>query len=142
MEPVARREQPYSVPKNQYKAAMMTTVKITSSTMGLSRDRARTLREETSRVYLLALMAVLALLSMMRRLMEYRASWVNMPARMAGMPMAVWNTPVTSPASRPTAKATRSATHALHPEVISMAATAPPVAMEPSTVRSATSRMR
>ena len=42
---------------------------------------------------------------MIRRLMEYRASWVRIPARMAGMPHCVWNRPVTKPASIPARKA-------------------------------------
>ena len=31
----------------------------------------------------------------MRKLTEYSASWVKIPARIAGMPQAVWNRPVT-----------------------------------------------
>lgn len=65
-----------------------------------------------------------------------------MPDRMAGIPIHVWNTPVTKPVSIPTTNAATSAAHALQPLMMSTAATAPPVAMEPSTVKSATSRMR
>ena len=61
---------------------------------------------------------------------------------MAGIPISVWKQPVASPASRPAAKAASRAVQTLYPEVISTAATAPPVAMLPSTVKSATSRMR
>ena len=68
---------------------MITAVKIRATKMGLSRANCRTSRRETSRSKLLGLMAWLALSSMMRRLMEYSASWDRIPARMAGMPMAV-----------------------------------------------------
>ena len=90
----------------------------------------------------MTLTAMFALPPRMRRLMEYSESWVRMPARIAGMPMNVWNRPVASPASMPTRNAAIIATHTLQPPIISTAATAPPVAMLPSTVRSATSRMR
>ena len=43
-------------------------------------------RRETSRSYLSGLMAWLALPPMMRRFMEKSASWVRIPARIAGMP--------------------------------------------------------
>ena len=76
---------------------------------------------------------------MMRRLMEYRASWVKIPARMAGMPHAVWNRPVISPATIPAQNAPSRATHTLAPAIVSMMKVAPPVHMVPSTVRSATS---
>ena len=65
-----------------------------------------------------------------------------MPDRIAGMPHLVWNIPVTKPASIPQTNAHSSASHGFMPVRISMTAAAPPVAMEPSTVRSATSRMR
>ena len=76
---------------------------------------------------------------MIARLMEYRLSWVRMPANMGGIPMAVWNTPVSSPASIPAMTAHSSATHTFTPFSISITHTAPPVAMLPSTVRSARS---
>ena len=50
--PVARREQPFSVPKNQYKTAMSITVNTTSRGRGLSRLTVRTYRWDTSRSYL------------------------------------------------------------------------------------------
>lgn len=65
-----------------------------------------------------------------------------MPASIAGMPISVWNMPVASPASMPARNAAPIATHTLQPPMISTAATAPPVAMLPSTVRSDTSKMR
>ena len=98
-----------------------------------------TLRRETSRLYLSGLMAWLALPPMIRRLMENRASWVRMPARMAGMPMTVCRMPVMAPASRPATKAHSRATQTLTPWVMSMMHTAPPVHIVPSTVRSARS---
>ena len=140
--PVARREQPFSVPKNQYKTAMSTTVNTTSRGRGLSIPTVRTYRWDTSRSYLSTPTAWFALLPMIRRLMEYRDSWVRMPARMAGMPHFVWNRPVTKPASIPARNAHSRAAQALTPARISMTATAPPVAREPSTVKSATSRIR
>ena len=79
---------------------------------------------------------------MMRRLTEYSASWVKIPARIAGMPQAVWNRPVTRPASIPASVAATRATPTDTPLSTSTTQTAPPVPREPSTVRSATSRMR
>ena len=105
------------------------------------RASSRAFRALTTRLYLDTLRATLALFSIIRRLMEYRASWVNMPARIAGMPINVCSRPVTSPASMPASTATSMATQTSQPPIMSMAATAPPVAMEPSTVRSATSRI-
>ena len=65
-----------------------------------------------------------------------------MPERMAGMPMKVWSRPVTRPVARPASTATRSDTQTFCPDSRHMTQTAPPVPKEPSTVRSATSRMR
>ena len=79
---------------------------------------------------------------MIRRLTEYSASCVRMPAKIAGMPHRVWNSPVTRPASIPMRNAHAMASHTFAPARIIMTATAPPVASEPSTVRSATSKMR
>lgn len=79
---------------------------------------------------------------MMRRLTEYSASWVRIPARMAGIPHRVWSRPVTSPASIPARMAHRVAIQMLTPLRAGSTQAAPPVAREPSTVRSATSRMR
>ncbi len=61
---------------------------------------------------------------------------------MAGMPQAVWSRPVIRPASRPLRNEQSSASHGLTPEDIRMTQTAPPVASEPSTVRSAISSIR
>ena len=115
---------------------------------GLSSESSRTYREETIRSYLSTLMGRLERLPfsvpqpIMRRLMEYRASWVRMPARMAGMPQKVWKMPVTSPASMPAASAASSASQVGQPFRVSTTHTAPPVHRDPSTVRSAMSRMR
>ena len=54
--------------------------------------------------FLSTLMDWLAL-PMIFRLMEYSESWVKIPARMAGMPINVWNRPVTRPVSRPATSA-------------------------------------
>ena len=141
LEPVARREAPSSVPKNQYSTAMTTATKMATTRMGLSRLRDRTLCWSTSRSYCRELTGRLAC-PMIRRFTEYRASWVRIPARMAGMPQAVWNRPVTSPASTPARKAPSMARGIGAPAMVSMMKVAPPVAMVPSTVRSATSRIR
>ena len=85
------------------------------------------------------MIATFALLPMMRRLMENSASCVRMPARMAGMPMKVCRMPVTRPASMPARNAHSSAIQRLTPCVMRTRQTAPPVAMVPSTVRSARS---
>ncbi len=53
------------------------------------------------------------------------------------MPIAVWNRPVMRPASMPAMMAHRSAMNTFTPFIMSMMQTAPPVAMVPSTVRSA-----
>ena len=82
------------------------------------------------------------LLPIIRRFTEYRASWVRMPARIAGIPQRVWRSPVARPARSPARKAQISASQGLQPERISIMHTAPPVARVPSTVRSATSRIR
>ena len=139
--PVARMPQPSSVPKNQYIMAISTTVMIPTITSGLRRANSFTQRREMSTPFLSTLMDWLAL-PMIFRLMEYSESWVKIPARMAGMPINVWNRPVTRPVSRPATSAINRANHTLWPLSSSMMHTAPPVPIEPSTVRSATSRMR
>ena len=65
-----------------------------------------------------------------------------MPDRMAGMPIKVWSRPVTRPVARPASTAASRDTQMFWPESRHMTQTAPPVPKEPSTVRSATSRMR
>ena len=104
-----------------------------------------TKRRETSRLFsvsgLVTLMATLAFMPMMAMFTDHRPSWVRMPARMAGIPHRVWSRPVTRPASIPTATAASSASQMLAPVVKSMTKTAPPVQKEPSTVKSAMSRI-
>ena len=80
--------------------------------------------------------------AMIRKLMEYSANCVKMPARMAGIRQAVCRRPVSKPASIPERTASSIATQGLTPKLIPTAQTAPPVAREPSTVKSATSRIR
>ena len=77
----------------------------------------------------------------MARLTDHRPSWVRMPARIAGMPQAVCRRPVASPVSIPARMAHKSASQTLQPPAIIMTHTAPPVQKEPSTVRSAMSRI-
>ena len=60
----------------------------------------------------------------------------------AGMPIKVWSRPVTKPVARPASTAASRDTQTFWPESRHMTQTAPPVPKEPSTVRSATSRMR
>ena len=86
-------------------------------------------------------MATFAFIPMMAKLTDHRPSWVRMPAKIAGMPQAVCRRPVTIPASSPAPSAARSASQRLTPEPNSITNTAPPVQKEPSTVRSATSRI-
>ena len=88
------------------------------------------------------MLAVWFAFPMMRRLIEYRANCVRMPARIAGMPNFVCRSPVQRPVKRPTSTAISSAAQAGSPCRSSMTVTAPPVANEPSTVRSETLRSR
>ena len=151
MAPVARRDAPSSVPKNQYSTAIMAAVNSPTVTMGCRQRGSSPLaapwtkRRDTRRRSRLAgsmtLMATLAFIPIMDRLTDHSPSWVRIPARMAGMPQAVWSRPVTSPASIPARMAHRVAIQMLTPLRASSTQAAPPVAREPSTVRSATSRI-
>ena len=58
---------------------------------------------------------------------------------MAGIPKAVCKIPVARPARQPETSAASNARYILTPEVDKTTKTAPPVASEPSTVRSARS---
>ena len=121
----------------------MSTTRVTmAGTRGLRRDSSLANRWDTIRLYLSTEIGWFALLPIIRRFTEYRASWVRMPLRMAGIPQRVCSRPVTIPASRPTRKAHISASQGLQPERMSITHIAPPVARLPSTVRSATSRIR
>ena len=79
---------------------------------------------------------------MMRRLIEYSANCVSIPARIAGIPSFVCRKPVHRPVSTPTTMAMSSAAQAGIPASRSITATAPPVANEPSTVISGISSSR
>ena len=140
MAPVERRTLPSSVPKNQYRTPIRTARMNRVMKIGLSMLRVRTFRWLTISWYLVTLIPWLALKSITARFSEYSDSWVRMPARMAGMPMPVWNRPVIRPASMPAMTAHSSESQTLQPPSIIITQTAPPVAMLPSTVRSARSR--
>ena len=75
-------------------------------------------------------------LSMMRRLMDHRLICVRMPERIAGISKTVVRKPVTAPQTAPAAVAARMASAGSTPATTRTAATAPPVAKLPSTVRS------
>ena len=133
-EPVARMAEPCSVPKYQYITATMAAANTAPVSMALG-----TLRMVMSSLKVSGLAERFADMPIMRRLIEYSANWVSMPESMAGMPSRVCSTPVHSPAAVPARRAAISAAQAGQPEVMSIMATAPPVAKEPSTVRSAIS---
>ena len=105
-------------------------------------DKVGAYKDLTSRETLTLRLLAEETMAMMRRFREYRPSWVRMPARMAGMPQKVWKKPVAKPASIPATTASSSASQGFRPRLMQMAATAPPVAREPSTVRSAMSSTR
>ena len=96
-------------------------------------------RRDTSKSYLSTPTAWLELLPRILKLTEYRPSWVSIPASMAGMPMDVWKIPVTSPARAPASTAHIREMPREWPARIIIIHTAPPVAMVPSTVKSARS---
>ena len=81
LQPVARSEEPSSVPKNQYSM----TINATTNTAEIHIARGMYI-SDMSRLYLRTLIAWLAEPSM-RRLIEYSASWVSIPASIAGIPM-------------------------------------------------------
>ena len=75
----------------------------------------------------------------MFRFIEYNESCVRIPAKISGIPSTVCKIPVISPASIPATNATATAATGFHPFNISITVTTPPVAIVPSTVRSAKS---
>ncbi|MPM57637.1 hypothetical protein SDC9_104460 [bioreactor metagenome] len=77
---------------------------------------------------------------MMRRLTEYSAIIVKIPANKAGIFSLVCRMPVTTPAKAPAMPATKMAVSGLKPLVNNAAATAAPNGKLPSTVKSAISR--
>ena len=81
-------------------------------------------------------------LPMMRRLTEYSAIMVRIPASSAGIFIFVVRKPVTAPASIPATAAARIAVLTLWPVAISVAAVAAPSGKLPSQVRSARSSTR
>jgi len=95
------------VPKNQYSM----TINATTNTAEIHIARGMYI-SDMSRLYLRTLIAWLAEPSM-RRFIEYSASWVSIPASIAGIPMNVWNIPVISPASIPAMNAHKSEIHML-----------------------------
>ena len=84
----------------------------------------------------LALIEILAFPLAILRFTLQRANWVKIPAKIAGIPYNVCNKPVTNPHNIPTKKAIRIARKKFTPLVISTAATIPPLAKLPSTVKS------
>ena len=142
LQPVARMALPSSVPKNQYRIAMrITMATATTKMVFFVRATPLTKRRETSSLYLSTLMAWLAF-PMIFRFTDHSPSWVRIPDRMAGMPMKVWNRPVTRPAAMPASREQSRATHTFCPPSIIIMQTAPPVHRLPSTVRSAISSTR
>ena len=80
--------------------------------------------------------------SIILRFIEYNANCVSIPANIAGMPNFVWKIPVTNPARQPAKNASAKASHMFILFCVThTTSTAPPVANEPSTVKSATSRI-
>ena len=107
LEPVARMAEPCSVPKYQYSAAMITIAKIAPLTIAEGMFL-RVMR----RSYASGFAGLFADMPMMRRLTEYSANCVSIPARMAGMPNFVCRRPVQRPANIPAMTAMMSATYA------------------------------
>ena len=137
--PVARSALPISVPKNQYMATMITsarTMPMASVAMVCVR-----LRSEATRVKMVsAFRSGVFDLPMIRKLTDQSDIWVRIPARMAGMSNSTWSSPVTSPATIPARVPSRMATMGSRPKPTeATAATLPPKAKLPSTVRSAIS---
>ena len=79
---------------------------------------------------------------MMRRLIEYSAIWVRMPASSGWIFPHVVSRPVANPATRPTAAPHAVAAIGDVPPTSRTAAVAAPVVKLPSMVRSAKSRIR
>ncbi|MPN50955.1 hypothetical protein SDC9_198595 [bioreactor metagenome] len=127
--PVARMAQPTSVPKNQYRMQITTRAKRPPTMMAWG--------------ILCRVMMVFCPKSgtfarpIIRIFMEYKASWVRMPERMAGIRSLVCSSPVMAPAAMPASVAKNSVSKGSIPFVIRIALTAPPVQRLPSTVRSA-----
>lgn len=93
--PVARIEEPSSVPRNQYIRKINARANSPAAKIAVS-----VIRREMNRSYLSTLTATLARLPIICRFTEYRAIWVRMPDRMGAMPKTVCRSPVTRPAAR------------------------------------------
>ena len=135
LHPVARTPAPSSVPKNQYSNPMITSAKAPPTRMDLG-----IYRRDTKIPYSSIFSATLARPLIIRRFTEYSASWVKIPAKIAGMPNLVCKIPVTSPAIHPAKNANSIASQMFIPAMVHTTSTAPPVPKLPSTVKSAKSR--
>ena len=136
LEPVARTAEPYSVPKNQYSTPIMTIQKPAKTAIVIPLLFSCVIIRE----YFRAGSAWFAC-PIIFRFTDHSINWVRIPDKIAGIPINVWNIPVTSPVSIPTSIATNIASHTFQPWIINIAHTAMPVQIEPSTVRSAKSNI-
>ena len=139
--PVARRAEPISVPKNQYKrkiTAPAITRPISPDAKDVFMPVASTRPEKIVPVFNNGIL----LFPIIRRLIDQRDICVRIPAKIAGISNTVCRKPVTAPARTPAAVAIRRAMNGFTPWVTtSVAHTHPPSAKLPSTVRSAISRI-
>ena len=140
LSPVARNARPTSVDRNQTSA----TTKTASSTARIPTDTqvpSSPLSRSGVNKVVVRSRGTFAL-PMIRRLIEYNAIWVKMPASSGWILPQVLSRPVTSPATNPTAVPARVAVNGCHPATIRVAAVAAPLVKLPSMVRSAKSRTR
>ena len=79
---------------------------------------------------------------MMRKFSEYKAVMTKMPASKCNMPILTLSHAVTTPAIIPAIIPNRHAIQGLKPEMMDIAATAPPKGKLPSAVKSGKSNMR
>ena len=140
LSPVALSATPYSVPRNRYtntptSAAMPAKIATDAHVpkSPCSRSGVHSVSARSS--------GMLAL-PMMRRLMEYNAICVRMPASRGLMFAHTCSPPVMMPASTPTTNDDSTAHAGLTPATIITALIAAPVVNEPSTVRSGKSSTR
>ena len=140
LSPVARSASPTSVDKNQTKAitnSASSPARMATETNVPNRPASRSGVNSVS----VRNRGTLAR-PMMRRLIEYSAIWVKIPASSGWIFPHVLSSPVTSPATSPTQPPTAVAASGGHPPTSRMAAVAAPVVKLPSMVRSAKSRIR
>ena len=139
--PVARMALPISVPKNQYRKAIINT-----ATPIPSKRDASCLLIPVQPIILEKIVSVfnngtLLLPPMIRRLMDHSPICVRIPARIAGISNTVCKNPVTAPAAIPAAAAIIRAIQGSTPLFNTITAqTQPPRAKLPSTVKSAISK--